>query len=82
MEMPAGLTPDDVVSWVMEPGDVLWNVMLTPHWVASDGATSYSFNLVHTGLRCDGRQSDVDREYDEIKRERERAKAQSAGSAM
>lgn len=82
MVMPEGLTPDDVVSWVMEPGDVLWNVMHTPHWVSSVGGTSYSFNLVHSGVRCDGRLSQAALEWEEIKRERELARAQTAGSAM
>jgi hypothetical protein len=81
MVMPPDLTSDDVDSWVMEPGDVLWNVMHTPHWVSSVGGTSYSFNLVHAGLRCDGRQSQVDREWEEVRRERELAKAAASGSA-
>lgn len=71
MTRPADLTPDDVIEIEMQPGDVLWNVMLTPHWVYSLDETSYSLNLVHAGLTCDGELSDMGQELVEIRRERE-----------
>jgi ribosomal protein L16 Arg81 hydroxylase len=71
MTRPAGLGAEDVVEVEMRPGDVLWNVMLTPHWVYSLDETAYSFNLTHFGLRCDGRLSPVGRELEDIHRERD-----------
>ena len=33
MVKPAGLTSADVLSYAMPPGTLLWNQLLTPHWV-------------------------------------------------
>lgn len=78
MRKPEELTPDDVIECEMHPGDVLWNVMLTPHWVYSLDEPTFSINLVHNGLRCDGRVSDIGIEYDGIVRERARERALQA----
>jgi len=72
MPCPPGITPDDVIECEMQPGDVLWNIMLTPHWVYSLDETCYSFNLTHFDLRCDGQASPIEEELKEIRRERER----------
>jgi hypothetical protein len=70
MPYPENITPDDVIECEMQPGDVLWNVMLTPHWVYSLDEPSYSFNLTHFDFRCDGDLSPVEEEVVEIRRER------------
>ena len=50
--------PDDssVLGFEMPPGTVLWNQLLTPHWVdaGDDGEPAMSLNISHGGLRCDG----------------------------
>jgi hypothetical protein len=70
MPCPPGITPDDVIECEMLPGDVLWNVMLTPHWVYSLDEPTYSFNLTHFDLRCDGELSPIAHELEQIRRER------------
>eukprot|EP00038_Savillea_parva_P004260 m.135717 g.135717 ORF g.135717 m.135717 type:complete len:371 (+) comp11422_c0_seq3:310-1422(+) len=52
---PAGLTESDVLAVHMPPGTVLFNQLLTPHWVQSplDGV-AFSINLSHGGLRRSG----------------------------
>lgn len=53
--MPEGLEEEDTICFDMHPGDVLWNQLLTPHWVEApaDRAT-YSFNISHGGVRLNG----------------------------
>ena len=47
--------PGDVLSYKMEPGDVLWNQLLTPHWVlAGVGGPAFSINISHGGVRHRG----------------------------
>ena len=70
MTKPLDIGPDDIVTADMHPGDVLWNVMLTPHWVDAFDETTYSINLTHFDLRCDGKFSDIDLELQEINKER------------
>jgi hypothetical protein len=70
MARPAGLREEDVVEVEMRPGDVLWNVMLTPHWVYSLDETAYSINMTHFGLRRDGELSPMGRELEDIRRGR------------
>ncbi len=74
MTRPAGLGADDIVEVEMHPGDMLWNVMLTPHWVYSLDETAYSINVTHFDLRCDGLLSPTGRELEDIRREREAEK--------
>lgn len=52
---PEGITADDELAYEMKPGDVLWNALLTPHWVEAADHVTYSLNLSHGGLRLDGR---------------------------
>lgn len=54
---PAELTTDDVLSYEMHPGDVLWNALLTPHWVDAGNEVAMSVNLSHGGLRLNGQLS-------------------------
>jgi hypothetical protein len=46
---------DDVLSYAMQPGDLLWNQLLTPHWVvASDDEIAVSVNISHGGVAYRG----------------------------
>jgi hypothetical protein len=53
--MPEGITEDDTLVYEMKPGDVLWNALLTPHWVEASDTVAYSINISHGGLRLNGR---------------------------
>ena len=70
MKRPEGITPDDVIECEMKPGDVLWNILLTPHYVYALDEPTYSFNLTHFDLRCDGELSPADEMLQEIRHER------------
>ncbi len=62
-EMPEGIGPDDQVCYTMEPGDVLWNAFLTPHWVEAGEGVAMSFNLSHGGLKLNGQLCAFEQEY-------------------
>ena len=51
---PATLTDADVLAYTMKPGDVLWNCLLTPHWVEATDETACSLNFSIRGLRRNG----------------------------
>lgn len=51
---PEGIEEAETVCFEMQPGDVLWNQILTPHWVEAPDGVSYSINLSHGGLRLNG----------------------------
>jgi hypothetical protein len=51
---PAGLTDDDALCYDMAPGDMLWNKLLTPHWVNAGDDVAMSINISHGGLRLNG----------------------------
>ena len=54
IEVPAH-DPEDVLSYKMKPGDVLWNQLLTPHWVvAGIDEPAFSINISHGGVRHRG----------------------------
>jgi hypothetical protein len=52
---PDGLKAEDVLAYVMKPGDVLWNQFLTPHWVDAADEVACSISLSHGGLRWKGK---------------------------
>jgi len=53
---PSGMTADDLLIYEMGPGDMLWNAMLTPHWVdAADEKPALSINIAIDRLRLHGR---------------------------
>ncbi|MEE2658864.1 MAG: hypothetical protein VX733_10195 [Candidatus Latescibacterota bacterium] len=52
---PAGIDPDDLISYRMAPGDLLWNQLLTPHWVEAGADIAVSINISHGGLAYQGR---------------------------
>ena len=62
---PAGLSPEDGLSYLMQPGDVLWNILLTPHWVETPDGIGMSINLSHGGLRLNGTLSPFEAELEE-----------------
>ncbi len=55
MKRPPGITRADTLSYEMKPGDVLWNALLTPHWVEAADCVTYSINISHGGLRLNGK---------------------------
>jgi hypothetical protein len=55
LEMPADLKEEDALCYRMAPGAVLWNQLLTPHWVDAGEGVAMSVNLSHGGLRYDGK---------------------------
>lgn len=70
-EPPAGIGPDDQLSYRMDPGDVLWNVLLTPHWVETPKGIGMSINLSHGGLRLNGELSPFEAELEEWRADNE-----------
>jgi len=52
---PDDLTEEDAICYLMEPKDVLWNTLLTPHWVEAGEQVALSINISHGGLRRNGR---------------------------
>ena len=73
MVKPEGLTSADVLSYAMTPGTLLWNQLLTPHWVDAgdaDGEVAASINLSHGGLRLEGELSPAGKALECFYRER------------
>jgi hypothetical protein len=54
-EKPAELSEEDALIYPMKSGDVLWNALLTPHWVEASDEAAMSINISHGGLRLEGR---------------------------
>lgn len=54
---PTNLDCRDAICYDMNPGAVLWNILLTPHWVEAGSTAAMSVNISHGGLRCHGRLS-------------------------
>lgn len=49
---PEHIEPADVLSCEMQPGDLLWNQLLTPHWVTgSQDEIAVSINISHGGVQ-------------------------------
>ena len=61
---PADLRADEVLCYEMNPGAVLWNVLLTPHWVDASDSVAMSMNLSHGGVRLDGKLSPNEEELE------------------
>lgn len=55
MQRPSDIPEKELLSFVMEPGQFLWNQLLTPHWVGAGGELALSLNISHGGLRYRGR---------------------------
>jgi hypothetical protein len=67
LERPAELTEDDILDYDMKPGDVLWNALLTPHWVDAGDEIAMSVNLSHGGIRLDGRLCPFEQELEDFR---------------
>ena len=52
---PAGIGERDVLAYEMKPGDILWNALLTPHWVEAADEPALSLNISLRGLRRRGK---------------------------
>ena len=65
MSRPTGLSEQDVLAYEMQPGDVLWNALLTPHWVEAVDHVTYSINLSHGGLRLNGKLAPFEQELED-----------------
>jgi hypothetical protein len=64
---PEALTAADALPYEMAPGDVLWNALLTPHWVEASDEAAMSINISHGGLRLNGRLCPFERELEEYR---------------
>ena len=55
LKSPPDHAPDDVLSYFMEPGAMLWNQLLTPHWVEGGrNDIAVSVNISHGGIQHAG----------------------------
>ncbi|MBM9595449.1 hypothetical protein [Roseitranquillus sediminis] len=64
---PDGIREEDALCYDMRPGERLWNVLLTPHWVEAGDEVALSFNISHGGLRLNGRLSRNEAELEEAR---------------
>ena len=47
--------PPDIIAYRIEPGDVLWYQLLTPHWVTgTDDEIAVSVNISRGGVQNQG----------------------------
>lgn len=61
--MPKDLQPDEIRFFDMGPGDLLWNVFLTPHWVESlEDEPALSINISHGELKLNGEYCSLEKE--------------------
>jgi hypothetical protein len=59
----------DALCFDMPPGAVLWNILLTPHWVNAGQEVAMSVNLSHGGLRWQGHLSPHEQELEDFRRD-------------
>jgi len=71
---PENLTAEDVICHELGEGEVLWNQLLTPHWVEATDKVSYSILISHGELRLRGvlsqRQLALSKRWESIPEER------------
>jgi hypothetical protein len=65
--MPEQLQPADALCYEMNPGDMLWNAFLTPHWVEATDSAAMSINLSHGGLRWRGQLCPHEQELEDFR---------------
>ena len=65
---PAQIKPEDTLCYEMHPGDVLWNCLLTPHWVEASDEVAMSFNISHGGLRLHGKLCPFEQELEDYRK--------------
>jgi hypothetical protein len=66
-EKPPEITEADALCYEMKPGDVLWNTILTPHWVEASDSVAMSINISHGGIRLHGKLCPVEQELDNFR---------------
>lgn len=79
-ERPEELKEEDELCYAMPPGSVLWNALLTPHWVEAGDDAAMSINLSHGGLRLNGRLCPFERELEDFRATTSDAPAKVAGT--
>jgi hypothetical protein len=62
---PDGIRDEDTLCYEMRPGSVLWNCLLTPHWVEASDEAALSINISHGGLRLNGQLSPLEHEREQ-----------------
>lgn len=67
LEKPAAIREEDSLCYDMRPGDKLWNVLLTPHWVEAGDEAAMSLNLSMGGLRLNGALSQNEEELEQYR---------------
>lgn len=68
LEKPDAIREEDSLCYDMRPGDKLWNVILTPHWVEAGEEPAMSINISHGGLRREGRLAPNEDQLEEFRR--------------
>lgn len=66
-QKPEAITEADTLAYPMLPGDVVWNALLTPHWVEASDQAAMSINFSHGGLRLDGRLCPFEQELEDYR---------------
>ena len=66
-ERPQELQKSAELCYDMPPGSVLWNALLTPHWVEAGNEAAMSVNISHGGLRLHGRLCPFERELEDYR---------------
>lgn len=54
-DKPKAIREEHSLCYDMRPGDLLWNTLLTPHWVEAGDEPAMSINISHGGLRYKGK---------------------------
>lgn len=67
IEKPENLTEEDALCYEMKPGDVLWNIILTPHWVEASEQVALSINLSHGGILLNGKLCPFEQELEDYR---------------
>lgn len=65
--MPEEIKPEDSLCYEMKPGAVLWNCLLTPHWVEASNEVAMSINISHGGLRYRGKLCPHEQELEDFR---------------
>jgi len=66
---PQGIREEDVLAYEMKPGMILWNTLLTPHWVEAPDEASCSINIAIHGLKLNGQLCKHEQELEQWIRE-------------
>lgn len=64
---PKAIREEDSLCYDMRPNDMLWNMLLTPHWVEAGDEVAMSINISHGTLRLNGKLSPNEQELEEFR---------------